>query len=227
MGGEYDIIAVISYKRIIMTSKERMITAMLNKQPDMVPVAPDMSNMIPCRLTGLPFWDVYLYRKVPLWKAYIKAVKYFGFDGWLPATFEMEYPDENTYIVEKTPEKIITRKMEKVNGKEIVGRCEYTCNMNSKLFELWFVEVLLFEILKGSVIILDRARTNVVRYRHRKQVLKKLAEQAGCRVIFLPAYSPDFNPIEHTWANLKTFIKNFMANFSSLNDAINHYFHFA
>lgn len=103
-------------------------------------------------------------------------------------------------------------------GKEVVARCEYTCNMNSKLFELWFDGVLLREIPVGSVIIMDRASW------HRKKVLKALAEAAGCRVIFLPAYSPDFNPIENTWANLKTFVKNFMRNFSSLNSCVNHYF---
>jgi len=67
-----------------MNSRERMITAFSNRQPDMVPVSPDISNMIPCRLTGKPFWDIYLRNDPPLWKAYIEAVKYFGFDGWLP-----------------------------------------------------------------------------------------------------------------------------------------------
>jgi hypothetical protein len=37
--------------------------------------------MIPCRLTGKPFWDIYLYRDPPLQVAYVEAVKYFGFDG--------------------------------------------------------------------------------------------------------------------------------------------------
>jgi len=59
-----------------------MITAFMNRQPDMVPVSPDMSNMIPARLTGQPFWDIYLYNDPPLEQAYIEAVKHFGFDGW-------------------------------------------------------------------------------------------------------------------------------------------------
>lgn len=65
-----------------MTSKERMITAITNKQPDIVPVAPDISNMIPCRLTGKPFWDIYHSGNPPLWRAYIDAVRYFKMDGW-------------------------------------------------------------------------------------------------------------------------------------------------
>jgi len=90
--------------------------------------------------------------------------------------------------------------------------------MNSKLFELWFVEVLLKLIPAGSVIVMDNAPW------HRKKILKALASAAGCRVIFLPPYSPDFNPIEKVWANLKTFIRNYMRNFSSLTLAILHFF---
>lgn len=102
-----------------MTSKERMILAMLNRQPDRIPVAPDMSNMIPCRLTGRPFWEIYLYRNPPLWKANIDAVKYFGFDGWLPIFSDMEVIDENLYIVFEDETKIITRRMERENGREV------------------------------------------------------------------------------------------------------------
>ena len=48
--------------------------------PDCVPVCPDISNMIPARLTGKPFWDIYVYKDPPLWKAYIDAAKYFDID---------------------------------------------------------------------------------------------------------------------------------------------------
>lgn len=65
-----------------MTPRERMMTALRNKQPDRIPAAPDISNMIPCRLTGKPFWEVYVNENPPLWRAYIDAVKYFDMDGW-------------------------------------------------------------------------------------------------------------------------------------------------
>ncbi|MBT9132246.1 hypothetical protein B9J77_00385 [candidate division NPL-UPA2 bacterium Unc8] len=66
----------------MMTPKQRMVTAFRHGVPDRVPVSPDISNMIPCRLTGKPFWDIYLYRDPPLQVAYVEAVKYFGFDGF-------------------------------------------------------------------------------------------------------------------------------------------------
>jgi uroporphyrinogen decarboxylase len=59
-----------------------MLLAMTNRQPDRVPVAPDMSNMIPCRLTGRPFYSIYWHQDPPLWQAYLDALDYFGFDGW-------------------------------------------------------------------------------------------------------------------------------------------------
>ncbi|MHB9035526.1 MAG: uroporphyrinogen decarboxylase family protein [Armatimonadota bacterium] len=111
-----------------MTSKERMCIALLNGQPDMVPVAPDISNMIPCRLTGKPFWDIYLYQDPPLWQAYIEAAKFFNFDGWLPHV-PVEFPFEEEArkqgppwreaIVTRTPDRIYTRQHYRDNGKEI------------------------------------------------------------------------------------------------------------
>jgi uroporphyrinogen decarboxylase len=37
--------------------------------------------MVPCRLTGKAFWDIYLYQDPPLWKAHLDALKYFDIDG--------------------------------------------------------------------------------------------------------------------------------------------------
>lgn len=97
-----------------MTSRERMITAMWNKIPDMVPVAPDISNMIPCRLTGKPFWDIYLYEDPPLWLAYINAVRYFEFDGWftygeLIFNYRNDYIESDRKIISRTEERIVER----------------------------------------------------------------------------------------------------------------------
>jgi uroporphyrinogen decarboxylase len=64
-----------------MTKRERLLKVLNREIPDCVPVCPDISNMVPARLTGKPFWDIYLYQDPPLWKAYIDAVKYFDIDG--------------------------------------------------------------------------------------------------------------------------------------------------
>jgi uroporphyrinogen decarboxylase len=65
-----------------MSSKERMMRAFRREVPDRVPCCPDISNMIPARLTGKPFWDVYMYENPSLADAYLQAIDYYGIDGW-------------------------------------------------------------------------------------------------------------------------------------------------
>jgi len=111
-----------------MTSRERMLKAMRNEIPDRIPAAPDFSNMIPCRLTGKPFWDIYLYQDPPLWQAYMAAVEYFGTDGWIWSLDGFYAPDpaapppdpdlkEETVIVERTDERIVTRSYTQRKGQ--------------------------------------------------------------------------------------------------------------
>ncbi len=64
-----------------MTSRERLLAVLHGEVPDCVPVCPDISNMVPARLTGKPFWEIYVYQDPPLWKAHIDALKHFDIDG--------------------------------------------------------------------------------------------------------------------------------------------------
>jgi len=59
------------------------MTALRNQQPDRVPATPDISIMIPCRLTGRPFWEIEVNENPSLTFAYINAVEFFGIDGWM------------------------------------------------------------------------------------------------------------------------------------------------
>ena len=102
-----------------LSSRERMLLAIQNLQPDRVPVAPDISNMIPARLTGKPFWEIYYFSNPPLWQAYIDAVKYFGFDGWFTeGNMQYQYPREYYEAVEdlqKTRERWVVRRRCQLN----------------------------------------------------------------------------------------------------------------
>jgi len=67
--------------------------------------------------------------------------------------------------------------------------------------DAYFAGVLLPSIPRGSVIILDCASF------HRSPSTRAIVEAAGCSLMFLPTYSPDLNPIEHTWATLKKLLQ--------------------
>ena len=103
-----------------MTSRQRLDTVLRGDIPDCVPVAPDTSNMIPARLTGKPFWDLYLYKDPPIWKAYIDCVKYFGFDslmdGYVPILFdelgEIDFEWVEA-IVFRSDDRIVTQRYKK------------------------------------------------------------------------------------------------------------------
>jgi transposase len=79
---------------------------------------------------------------------------------------------------------------------------------------------LLKEIPKGCTAIMDNASF------HRKKELRKIA-WGKIRLLFLPPYSPDYNPIEKSWANMKRSLRGNMRNYQSLNAAIYDYFGFA
>ena len=91
-----------------------------------------------------------------------------------------------------------------------------TCN--TELFNAWIEQVLLPELKPGQVVILDNAAF------HKSPKTKELIESAGCKLLFLPPYSPDLNPIETFWANLKAKIKSIIDNFNNLSQAIDYAF---
>ncbi len=59
---------------------------------------------------------------------------------------------------------------------------------------------------------------------HKSQRTKELIESVGCKIIFLPPYSPDLNPIEKFWANMKRWIKDRISDYTQLYDAIRQFF---
>lgn len=73
--------------------------------------------------------------------------------------------------------------------------------VDGEVFEVWVEQIVLPWLRPGQTVIWDNLR---VHYRCRAQ---QLIEQAGCRVIFLPAYSPDFSPIEQAFSKLKAHLK--------------------
>lgn len=73
---------------------------------------------------------------------------------------------------------------------------------NGSGFELFVREELIARLPPGSVLVLDNARI------HHRASLRQAVEEAGHRLLFLPPYSPDFNPIELLWSWLKNGVRH-------------------
>lgn len=55
---------------------------------------------------------------------------------------------------------------------------------------------------------------------HKMRRVRKLIEGSGCRLVFLPSYSPDFNPIEEAFSKIKTILRKAKArSFEALVEA--------
>jgi transposase len=54
---------------------------------------------------------------------------------------------------------------------------------------------------KNSVLVMDNAQI------HHNEFLVNFIESIGCKVLFLPPYSPDFNPIEFAFSSIKNWLK--------------------
>ena len=69
--------------------------------------------------------------------------------------------------------------------------------MNGRAFEAYVEQCLAPELRCGDVVVLDKLGA------HKAECVRALVEARGARLVFLPSYSPDFNPIEHAWSKLK------------------------
>jgi transposase len=100
-------------------------------------------------------------------------------------------------------------------GEHFAVEC-YKHTTDSGFFERWLADCLLAETPKGHTVIMGNARF------HRKFELRKAA-RGKVRLIFLPPYSSDYNPIEKTWANMKCYLRDNVQDFSSVDSAIYNY----
>jgi transposase len=61
--------------------------------------------------------------------------------------------------------------------------------------------VLLPSLELGQIVVMDNLSA------HRPKRIRELIEQRGCELLYLPSYSPDFNPIEEAFAKIKNLLR--------------------
>ena len=78
----------------------------------------------------------------------------------------------------------------------------------------WFDQYLCPNLEPGDYVIMDNASF------HKGEDIIEIAEKHQINIIYLPAYSPDLNPIEKFWANFKRNLRKVIKKYRSFQDAI-------
>jgi transposase len=74
-------------------------------------------------------------------------------------------------------------------------------SMNARAFEAYVEQCLIPELRTNDVVVMDNLAA------HKRPIIEQLVERIGAKVLFLPPYSPDFNPIEPGWSKFKSILR--------------------
>lgn len=97
----------------------------------------------------------------------------------------------------------------------IEAPCLFDGPINGELFLAYVEQVLVPTLKPGDIVILDNLGS------HRGKAVRNAIRAAGAKLIFLPKYSPDLNPIEQAFAKLKTLLRKAGARtVEAISDAI-------
>jgi len=73
--------------------------------------------------------------------------------------------------------------------------------INGELFQAYVDQVLVPELRPGDIVVMDNLGS------HKGAGVREAIEAAGASLLYLPPYSPDFNPIENAFAKLKAMLR--------------------
>lgn len=71
----------------------------------------------------------------------------------------------------------------------------------ARVFETYVEKVLVPSLRAGQIVVMDNLGA------HRPRRIRELIEQQGCELLYLPAYSPDYNPIEEAFSKIKNLLR--------------------
>lgn len=94
-----------------------------------------------------------------------------------------------------------------VKGDMVLAPMRFDGSTNTEVFNIWITDCLCPELKPWDVVVLDNASF------HKSEQTRLLIEDRGARLLYLPPYSPDLNPIENYWALLKRYVRKYNTSF--------------
>ncbi len=86
----------------------------------------------------------------------------------------------------------------------ITAPCVFDGPINGESFLLYVEQILIPTLRPGDIVIMDNLGS------HKADAVRQAIAQAGARLVFLPPYSPDLNPIEQTLSKIKHALRKAM-----------------
>ena len=74
--------------------------------------------------------------------------------------------------------------------------------INADYFQAFVRQVLVKKLRPGDIVVMDNLSS------HKGEPVRRFIEAAGAELLYLPPYSPDFNPIEHIFAKIKQLLRS-------------------
>lgn len=87
----------------------------------------------------------------------------------------------------------------------VTAACSVVGPMDGAVFRVFVEQILAPTLHAGDVVVLDNLST------HKVAGIREAIEQCGARLLYLPPYSPDLNPIEQCWSKLKARLRTVQA----------------
>jgi transposase len=106
-----------------------------------------------------------------------------------------------------------------INGRKgkLLAPIYFEGSTDTEVFNVWIKDYLLPEIKnQKKVIIMDNASF------HKNEKTRELVEKAGHKLLYLPPYSPDLNPIEQRWFHIKNKVRSVKDNFINFFDRLDY-----
>ena len=106
----------------------------------------------------------------------------------------------NDYAPVNTPKKTTLVSSVRLDGTQAYEF--FQGSLNGKNFLSYVKNTLIPTLKKGDIVVMDNLSC------HKVKGVKEAIEEAGASVLYLPPYSPDFNPIEMMWSKIKALLRN-------------------
>ena len=88
-----------------------------------------------------------------------------------------------------------------IAGLDVENTIYFEGSLNRNIFEYYIVEILGPHLVEGEILILDNLSA------HLSEKVEQALAKKGCKLLFLPAYSPDLSPIELAFAKVKEYLR--------------------